>query len=155
MIVLLICFERKNIMKIKNAVYAGLVGTLLIASGCSSKKVSQTCTTSMMGITMSATYSAPSETSEVDDIQVTVEIPLSMLELAQIDTSDKQKVEEYIRDTMGSELDGATNIQVQVNDEKAVLTAKADEEVFTNSTDTPTFEEMKKEMEKTGMFACN
>lgn len=58
---------------------AALCAALLLASGCSSsKKVSTTCSTDILGMKMSVEISAPSENDKVDAMAVKVDIPLSI-----------------------------------------------------------------------------
>lgn len=142
--------------KLKMMLGTALLGGALLLTGCSSK-VSKTCTTSMMGMDMNVTYSAPSENGTVDSVEVSIVIPTSMLQLAGIDTSDKSAVEEFVNSTFGEELDDNTPVDVKIENEKVYVSAKAGREDIQNIAGTSTggtFKEVTDAFEKSGMFAC-
>lgn len=145
------------VRKVKKLAGIAAAGMILM-TGCGSNGVSQTCSTNMMGVKLSLTYGAKSENDKVDSAKMQIVIPMSMLNLAGVDTTDKEAVKDYVMTTFGGDVENEASMTVNVGDEEVTVTADANKEIFENSSDTaPTFKEVKEELEQqsTGMFTCD
>ncbi len=138
-------------MKMMKFLPAAALGSLLLLTGCSSG-VKTSCSTDMMGMTMSLEFGAKSENDPVDNLQVKIEIPTSLLSMAGVGDTEED-VRTYVEENMGSEVDQST-INVQMKDDKAIVTATATDDIL-GSADTPTFKEAKDMLKEQGVFACN
>lgn len=144
------------VRKVKKLAGIAAAGMILM-TGCGFNGVSQTCSTNMMGVKLSLTYGAKSENDKVDRAKMQIVIPMSMLNLAGVDTTDKEAVKDYVMTTFGGDVENEASMTVNVGDEEVTVTADANREIFENSSDTaPTFKEVKEELEQqsAGMFTC-
>ncbi|WP_304683868.1 hypothetical protein [Ileibacterium valens] len=136
---------------------AALCVALLLASGCSSsKKVSTTCSTDILGMKMSVEISAPSENDKVDAMAVKVDIPLSYLETSGVDTSDKGAIEEFVTQTFGGEIDESqAEMNVEVGDKNVLVSLTATPETLGITDESaPTYKEVIDQIKDQDVFAC-